>query len=377
LQTELLELIRAEIGQRGPQSFSWFMEQALYHPQHGYYASGRAAMGRRGDYFTNVSVGPFFGRLLAAQFAEMWERIDKVGNFILVEQGAHHGEFALDVLEAARDHSPEFFSAARYQIIEPSPILRDRQVRRLAGFADKVSWRKSLDDLAPFCGVHFSNELIDSMPVHLMISTGDGWNEKIVDVTGESFVFADRPIVDDAVRARLERLPARPTGYETELNLAALDWIDHLAAKLIRGYALMVDYGFPRDEFYAPSRTVGTLQVRARHRRLSGPFEQIGDADISAHVNWTEIAGHAEVNGLRVGGFTDQHHFVAGIISELLRDKLGDDADPKARRALQTLLHPEMLGRTFQVLALQKDLDVREPLSGFTFASDGRRALGI
>jgi SAM-dependent MidA family methyltransferase len=374
----LIAFIRDQIDYHGPVSFSWFMEQALFHPQYGYYSSGRAAIGRRGDYFTNVSVGPLFGRLLAIQFAEMWERMDKIANFIIVEQGAHHGEFARDVLDAARRHSPEFFSGTRYQIIEPFPILQDRQAQTLAGFADKVSWRKSLEEVDPFSGVHFSNELLDSMPLHLLVSTGDGWREKTVDLKNGKFAFADRPVVDGVVRARVEKLPARPACYETELNLAALDWIDHLATKLIRGYALMVDYGFPRNEFYAPSRTTGTLQVRAQHRLLSGPFEQIGDADISSHVNWAEIAEHAvEVSGLRVGGFTDQHHFVTGIISELLRHNLDTDVDPKTRRALQTLLHPEMLGRAFQVLALEKDLDVRQPLSGFTFAGDGRGALGI
>ena len=114
------------------------MEQALYHPEHGYYSSGRAAIGRRGDYFTNVSVGPLFGRLLAAQFAEIWERLGKIDNFTIVEQGAHDGEFARDVLEALRERSPEFFSALRYRIVEPFRVLQDRQSQTLASFATKL-----------------------------------------------------------------------------------------------------------------------------------------------------------------------------------------------------------------------------------------------
>src|SRR5690242_12742976 len=109
--------MRNGIRERGPQPFAWFMEQALYHPQFGYYSSGRAAIGRKGDYFTNVSVGPLFGRLLAAQFVEIWERLGKRDNFAIVEQGAHDGQFARDVLSAIRIRSPEFLSALRYRII--------------------------------------------------------------------------------------------------------------------------------------------------------------------------------------------------------------------------------------------------------------------
>src|ERR1700737_156548 len=110
------------------------MEQALYHPQHGYYSSGRAVIGRKGDYFTNVSVGSLFGRLLAAQFAEIWERLGKIDKLTVCEQGAHDGGFARDVLLAIRAKAPECFSALRYRIIEPFPVWRDRQSQTLAEF---------------------------------------------------------------------------------------------------------------------------------------------------------------------------------------------------------------------------------------------------
>src|ERR1700693_3966522 len=111
---DLIRFIRGEIEKHGPVSFAWFMHQALYHPEHGYYSSGRCAIGRRGDYFTNVSVGPLFGRLLAAQFVEMWEALGRPRNFVIVEQGAHHGDFARDVLGAVRERAPDFFSTLRY-----------------------------------------------------------------------------------------------------------------------------------------------------------------------------------------------------------------------------------------------------------------------
>src|SRR5881398_3583975 len=135
LQTELVQFIRETIRARGPESFAWFMQQALYRPEHGYYSSGRCAIGRRGDYFTNVSVGPIFGQLLAAQFAEIWERLGRIDNFVLVEQGAHHGELARDVLQSTRKRWPDFFAALRYRIIEPFPVLQERQRQTLEGRA--------------------------------------------------------------------------------------------------------------------------------------------------------------------------------------------------------------------------------------------------
>ena len=104
----LIEVIRSEIRNRGPQPFAWFMEQALYHPEHGYYSSGRCAIGRQGDYFTNVSIGPLFGQLMTAQFAQIWEQLGNIDNFVIVEQGAHDGQFARDVLESAKSCTPEF-----------------------------------------------------------------------------------------------------------------------------------------------------------------------------------------------------------------------------------------------------------------------------
>jgi SAM-dependent MidA family methyltransferase len=363
LQTELVQLIRDTIRERGPQSFAWFMEQALYHPQHGYYSSGRAAIGRKGDYFTNVSVGPLFGQLLAAQFAEIWERLGKsagrtdssggeIDKFTIVEQGAHDGGFARDVLLAIRAKSPEFFSALRYRIIEPFPVWQDRQSQTLAEFGDRVEWCESLDRLEPFAGVHFANELLDAMPMRLLAPDGGtraALQEKLVALQGNELVFIEKP------------------SNEAERSPAIFTWIDSLSTKLQRGFIIAIDYGFARAEF----REV--LQIRTQHRLLDSPFEQIGEADITAHINWTEIAERAEANGLRVAGFTDQHHFLTGIIStfpEIVEEE-------KSKRALQTLLHPEMLGRAFQVLALGKDVDLAEPLAGFTFARDPRAALGI
>ena len=365
----LSDFIRQTIRRTSPVTFDWFMEQALYHPEFGYYSSGKGAIGRRGDYFTNVSVGPLFGRLLAAQFAEMWEILGRPGDFTIVEQGAHHGEFAGDVLGEARKRAPDFFSALRYGVIEPFPILEARQRERLRGFPEKVTWRKSLSALEPFTGVHFSNELLDSMPVRLIgRESGGDWQERLVDSAGDGFAFVTRPIIDEKLRRHLEKLPrSGEVLYETEVNFVVPDWIEDVASKLTRGFVLAVDYGYPRADFYAAERTTGTLQCRATHCAISSPLEEIGRADITAHVDWTSVAERGEASGLNLIGFTDQHHFITGLLTH-------HPPEESERRALQTLLHPELLGTRFQFLALGKNVSGGE-MSGFRFARDPRKAL--
>jgi len=344
----LIAIIREEIHTSGPLAFSRFMELALYHPEHGYYASGRALIGRSGDFFTNVSVGATFGRLLAAQFAEIWEKLGRPDDFTIVEQGAQDGQFAYDVLEHARIAHSEFFERLRYTIVEPFPILAERQRRLLDAFNGKVYWHESVNALEPFTGVHFSNELFDALPTDMLVPDGKTWRERFVDWDGEALVFREGKTCGRPAPARV------------------VDLIESIGSRLLRGYFIAIDYGHTR----APA----TLQARRGHQLLDSPLEYIGQADITAHVDWTSIVDSAEAYGLELAGFCDQHHFFTGIVSDLWRDSTAT-ADPKSRRALQTLLHPEMLGRKFQVLVLQKNADAN--LAGLHYARDGREALGL
>jgi len=372
-QMPLAKFIRDTIRERGPVTFRWFMEQALYHPRQGFYSSGRCHIGRGGDYFTNVSVGPLFGRLLAKQFCEIWERLERPRNFVIVEQGAHDGTFAHDVLEAAQQEMPAFFSALTYRIVEPFPILRDQQKAKLESFRAKAEWRESLEELELFVGIHFSNELIDAMPVHLVTASDDQWREEYVTFKEEGFAFVDGSISTTQLRKHLEKIPMPATRYKTEINLAALDWIEQLSARIERGFIIVVDYGFPREEFYATERTDGTLRAAAAHRLIASPLIDAGDTDITAHVDWTSVSEKGEECGLTVAGFTDQHHFLTALATGFLPDGLSIDH----RRALQTLLHPGLLGRTFQFLALAKNGSRLPQLTGFKYARDPRLTLGL
>ncbi|CAN5474185.1 SAM-dependent methyltransferase [soil metagenome] len=374
----LTYLIRRRIAAAGPVPFAWFMEQALYHPEHGYYSSGRAAIGRGGDYFTNVSVGPLFGRLMEAQFAEMWTLLGAPEEFVIVEQGAHDGQFAHDVLATAETVHPAFFGALRYRIVEPFPILRARQIETLTPFKERVRWSETLDVLEPFCGIHFSNELLDAMPVHVVVWNGSEWLERHVADNGSEFNFVDLPIANDILTRLLAAVPTPQTsGYETEVNLAALRWVDEIARKLTKGFVVAVDYGFARDEFYAPHRTTGTLQCRARHQLVESPLMQIGEADITAHVEWTSVAGRAVSSSFELIGFTDQHHFITGLLTGENGAELIHEQNPKTQRTLHTLLDPGFLGMKFQFLVLGKNIAAAPKLAGLRFARDARAALAV
>jgi Uncharacterized conserved protein len=372
---KLIELIRAEIAERGALSFARFMELALYHPDYGYYASGRANIGRAGDFFTNVSVGSCFGYLLAAQFAEVWQQSGSPSLFTIVEQGAHDALFASDALTALSRFRTHCFNALHYIVIEPFSIWRERQKKTLAAFQHKVHWVQTVDELESFSGIYFANELFDAVPVHLITSgtreEPGNWQERRVTAVGDHFELVSAPIRDPELRAQTDRLGSLPPDFRTEINLAAPDLMCEVAGKLSQGVILTIDYGFPRAQFYSQDRNEGTLQIRSGHRKLSSPFEKIGRADISAHVEWTSLAEAAEQAGASLLGFADQYHFFTGIIADTAIDMLGE----LNKQALQTLLHPELLGRSFQALALAENFG--GSLSGYRYSREPRAELGM
>lgn len=365
-------LISAEIESLGPMTFARFMELALYHPAHGYYSSGQASIGKAGDFFTSVSVGPLFGQLLARQFEEMWAALGKPERFTLVEQGANDGQLALDILSTLKG---DFAQACEYCIIEPLDNLQARQREKLHG--QKVSWRRDVTDLSDFEGVHFSNELIDALPFHLLRSNGESWEESHVAMEEGRFVFLSRT-PSEAVLPLLSSLPRRPAGTMAELRPAAALWMNQLSAKLRRGFILVIDYGFPREKMFARHRHEGTFSCYRDHKRDAKPLEDPGLKDITSHVDFSALAESALTAGLRIEGFADQHHFLVGASESLLRALDGavpDAATRKTLNALRTLLHPESMGTQFHYLAFSKNLPNPSSLSGFRHARDPRTVL--
>ncbi len=299
----LIEEIRQKIAKDGGRiTFAKFMELALYHPRHGYYTSSRQRIGKAGDYFTSVSVGPLFGRILARQF-QQW------GVEEVIEFGGQHGQLRDDVLAVAPD--------LKYRVVEAGDPLPDS-----------------------ITGCVFSNEFLDALPVHRI--QGD----REIFVT-EDFQEVLGPLSDS-------RLPRLPEGYRTEVNLRALDWLTDIARRLKRGYVLTIDYGFERDEYFAPHHRDGHLQCYYRHTKSDNPYQHIGEQDITAHVEFTSLIEHGRRLGLEPVLFTDQARFllqsgeaeIAGIV-ERTAGQLS-----KERAAIHQLLHSTM-GRMFKVLVLK------------------------
>ena len=361
----LPKIIRSEIAASGPMPFRRFMELALYHPRLGYYASGRARVGREGDFFTNVSVGPLFGRLLARQIVEMWEHIGSPRDFSLIEQGAHEGRLAADVLSGLRELSADCHSATVYRIIEPFPVLAERQRESLEGFKGRVQWARSLREVEIEAGIHLSNELPDAFPVHLVARIAGEWRERMVVETAGGLAFDDEPLTAVALREACAGIPGPlPDGYVTEVNLAVREWITDAARSIRRGFVLAVDYGFPREEYYSAGRTSGTLSAYSNHRREPDPLARPGELDLTAHVDFTSLIEGADAAGMRLVGFTDQHHFMVGLGAA----HFADGANAGERRAFQTLMHPQFMGMAFKVICFAKAMDTLPTLAGFRFA---------
>jgi SAM-dependent MidA family methyltransferase len=323
-----------------------------------------------------VSVGSLYGRLLARQFGEMWRHMGEPSEFVLVEQGAHSGQCAEDVLSGLREFDPACFHAATLWIVEPVPTLQDAQHETLREFVPgKVRWAGTLIDLPVFQGIHYSNELIDAFPVHRVARRGRHWVERRVDLQQDRFTFVDAEISDQALQEHLARLPDVPPDYETEVNLEAAGWVTDLASRLQSGYALIVDYGFPRAEYYRPERTSGTLSAYASHRREPDPLQRPGEVDLTAHVDFTTLAEAAVGAGLQIGGFTDQHHFMVGLGRlHFPDDQALGRARPQDLRAFQTLMHPGLMGRSFQALCLAANVKP-SILSGFQFSAPAEQRL--
>jgi len=205
--------------------------------------------------------------------------------------------------------------------------------------------------------------------VHLVRSRDGGWRELYV--TGD-LQWSEAPLQNPALLDRLAYLP-RLEGYTTEVHLDAIRWAEELAPKIERGWVLAIDYGFPRQRYYAPERRAGTLECYAGHAKGLDPLAQPGFCDLTAHVEFTSLARAFLAGGLEMAGYTDQHHFLTGLVTRAFADRA-----PSAQQArgLKTLLHPEMLGTAFQVLGMSRGVPDGK-LAGFRFARDGRRELGI
>ncbi len=360
----LQTLIAAEIDAAGGWlSFARYMELALYAPGLGYYSGGARKFGPAGDFITAPELTPLFGQALAAQA----EQVLRASAPAVIEVGAGTGLLAADLLSAlaGRDCLPE-----SYAILELSGELRARQAETLQEkvpeLAARVRWLDRLPE--QFSGLVLANELLDVLPVHLIAARGQGLFERGVSLVADEgaaarrLCWADVP-ASGAVLAAAQalELPVPIEGeYVTELNLAAPAWVAAWAERLQQGGLLLIDYGYPRAEYYLPSRSSGSLLCYYRHHVHGDPFLWPGLNDITAFVDFTAVAEAAHEAGLEVLGYVNQAHFLynCGILDRLAeRGPQESPAYIRAARAVQRLTAPQEMGELFKVLALGRGLE--------------------
>ncbi|MFN0068961.1 MAG: class I SAM-dependent methyltransferase [Limisphaerales bacterium] len=355
------DLIREEIRRHGPLTFARFMELALYAPGAGYYERPESTPGRGGDFFTSVSVGPLFGKLLAWQFVR-W--LPREGPVQLVECGAHDGRLAADVLDALAAHEPAAAARLRYWIVEPSPARRAWQERMLGAHRAAVCWYDRIEDVPAGAvrGVIFSNELLDAFPVHRLRWDADvrGWREWLVDWAETRFVWRPGPTagVADGLLPDEELAACLPDGFTREWCPAAERWWRTAAMALDEGRLATFDYGAEEEELLLPGHEAGTVRAYLRHRRLDDPLSRPGRCDLTAHVNFTRLRAAGEQAGLDTEEYTSQGRFLTGALARLLRGG-GTLAEALMRQArgLQTLTHPGQMGASFRVLVQRRGME--------------------
>jgi SAM-dependent MidA family methyltransferase len=337
---------RGRIGQAIAEAGGWisferYMQLALHEPGIGYYAGGAQKFGARGDFVTAPELGALFGRTLARQL-RMFDRV--------LEFGAGSGALA-DAVTKELD--------VEYLILETSADLRERQRARLG---ERVRHIERLPD--DFRGAMIANEVVDAMPVHVVRWTDAGILERGV---GASLEWADRPASGEVLEAA--KAIDVPAPYVSEINLAARAWMRSLVGALEAGAIFVIDYGFPRHEYYHPQRSGGTLMCHYRHQAHADPFARPGEEDITAHVDFTALAESAHDAGAGILGYATQAQFLVNCgITDVLAETNAENAlryAPIAAEA-QRLLSPAEMGELFKVLAVGKAPTTLPPLIGFT-----------
>ncbi|PJJ98917.1 hypothetical protein CO611_05940 [Lysobacteraceae bacterium NML03-0222] len=365
---QLEGLIRAEIAASGGAvPFSRFMELALYAPGLGYYSAGATKFGAAGDFVTAPELGTLFARCVAAALAPVIGQIGAQAQFL--EIGGGSGAFAEAALRQlqALDAVP-----ARYAILEPSADLRQRQAARLqanlpAALAARVEWLNGPIE-SEWQGVVFANEVLDALPTSRFVigEAGEVSEEYVANREAGGFYSVAAPadaLLCNAVSHLQRGLPAPlPPGYRSEVLPQLPYWLQAVIGRLTRGALLFADYGYPRAEFYHPSRSGGTLRAFRRHHLLADVLTLPGLQDITASVDFTALAEAGVGAGFDLAGYVTQANFLIGNgLDVQLAGAEAEASDERARLALRgeakQLTLPEAMGERFQMMGFERDVD--------------------
>ena len=341
LTTTLNLRIRQALEQAGGwMPFDAFMAMALYEPGLGYYSNALQKFGALpasgSDFVTAPLISPLFGQTLAVQVGQA---LQASGTTEVFEFGAGTGALALQLLDTLGDR------VQRYTIIDLSGTLRERQARTLSAHAHKVRWLDAWPEVME--GAVVGNEVLDAMPVKLLVRTDGAWHERGVVVNAdEAFAWADR--------STQLRPPVEIEGeqdYLTEIHPQAEAFVTSLAERMCTGRggaAFFLDYGFPEAEYYHPQRHMGTVMCHHLHEADDNPLEKVGLKDITAHVNFTGIAVAAQNAGMDVLGYTSQARFLLNLG---LAQRM-EHASLVERTQAARLLNEHEMGELFKVIGL-------------------------
>ena len=304
-------------------------------------------MGRGGDFFTSVSTGPLFGRLLAEHIAAWYREAAMPSRWRIIELGANDGTLALDI-RAGLEEIDIVLDGLEHVVIEPLPQLA-AALREKCG--DRLRVLDSTAGLAadPLPSFVLGNEVLDALPFHLIESDGTCWQELGVTLDGEAFSWT---LLGPAAEELVEGIPVFPAGYRTEVRDSFPAFLAPLIAAMAGGRMLWIDYGFPRDDYYHPSRTTGTLRTFSKHRAAEDPLASPGEIDITAHVDFSALEEAISAAGGKVIRFERQGKFLTETARPWLLSLEGrTDAEAmKWFRNFQTLTHPGQLGSSFHVM---------------------------
>jgi SAM-dependent MidA family methyltransferase len=358
----LAAILADRIRARGPITFAEYMRACLYDPAHGYYT--RPKQESRRDYFTSADVQPLFGRLLARQFLEMWLLLGRTSPFILVEAGAGTGALARQILDFVAESQSEFYAALRYVAVELAAARRAAHASALAPhFARGRAESAAEMPREVAAGCIFSNELLDAMPVHRVVSERGQLREIFVDVASHGFCEITGPVSSPELEAYLAQQGiALAEGQHAEICLDACAWIEAAGRSLARGLVLTIDYGHSAAELYDERHMRGTLLAYSRHRASEDFFRAPGAQDLTAHVNFTALDLYGRSAGLVRAGLTSQTNFLMSLarhsnFADLQSEGMTEQQQARARLLFKTLIHPEGMGETFQVLIQHKGIE--------------------
>ena len=364
----LSEIIQEKISKEGSMAFRDFMEIALYYPELGYYTSAGDKIGMKGDFYTSPYLTNVFGQVIAKQIEEMWQLTGK-GDFTIVEYGAGTGSLCIDILDQLKNNTA-FYKKLKYCIIEKSDAMRLKEQGAIANFhvREKVYWYDSIEEIPSFTGCVIANEVVDNFSVHKVVMAENELMEVFVDYD-DGFIEALKPAQDDLKNYFAELKIKLPVGFCTEVNLQAIEWIKDVSASLDKGFVLTIDYGFPSSELYQSNRRLGTIVCYDKHAVNDFPYKNIGQQDITAHVNFSALNIWGAKNGLMVCGFTDQSHFLLslGLTEHLRKIEENEKTDIEVKKNL-LLIHNLLMtmGKKIKVLIQQKGLE-HPSLSGLKF----------